>query len=76
MRSFAVDFVSETNLRALSVKDVKDAIGEALGGVGVAFIPQVRTFSQSSQTGIPDCHVCLDSRASPVELLSHFAQPT
>ena len=36
-----MDFVAETNLRSLSVKDVKDAIGEALGGVGVTFIPQV-----------------------------------
>ena len=76
MRSFAVDFVAETNLRALSVKDVKDAIGEALGGVGVAFIPQVCAFSQSSQTGIPDCHVCLDSRASLVEVFIHIVQPT
>jgi hypothetical protein len=40
MRSFAVDFVAETNLRSLSVKDVKEGIGEALGGVGVTFIPQ------------------------------------
>ena len=41
MKTFAVEFVAETNLRSLSVKDVKDAVGEALGGVGVSFIPQV-----------------------------------
>ena len=40
MRSFAADFVAETNLRALSVKDVKDGIAEGLGDVGAAFLPQ------------------------------------
>ena len=45
--------MAETNLRSLSVKDVKDGIGEGLGGIGVTFIPQV-----CARVCIGDCERC------------------
>jgi hypothetical protein len=54
MRSFAIDFVASTNLRSLSVKDVKEGIGEALGGVGVSFIPDEVAVYDLPEADAPD----------------------